>query len=139
MPSEAGVIEFKDAFAHRHPILENVYSVADVVKLMLEQPGDVSIQNRYYNGWTHDHYVTNVIVFSPNVRVIACALNAPGCLHDSTVAGYSDMYEKLEQMYEITGGRCIVDSAFCRARYPFLIKSGQDSLTRANTSRELRE
>ena len=36
------------------------------------------------------------------------------------------MYEKLEEVFNLTGGRVVVDSAFARGRHPFLIKSAQD-------------
>ncbi len=61
--------------------------------MTLQQAGDVIIQIRLYNGWTHEYYVSDVLVFAPNGREIACALNATGCLHDSTVAGYGDVYK----------------------------------------------
>jgi hypothetical protein len=35
------------------------------------------------------------------------------------------MYDKLEEQHELTGGKGVVDSAFSRGRYPFLIKSCQ--------------
>lgn len=83
--------EFKMAFRRRHSELCHVFCVADGLKLMHEQSGDVVIQNRFYNGWTHDHYVSNVLVFPPNGREIACALNAPGSCHDATVASTGDI------------------------------------------------
>ena len=85
------------------------------------------IQNRFYNGWTHEHYVSNITVFVPNDRVIACALNALGSFHDSTVAEYGDLYTELEKVFNKTGSKYIIDSAFWSSRYPFLVKSGSDS------------
>lgn len=35
------------------------------------------------------------------------------------------MYAKLEQVFQRSKGRVVVDSAFARARYPFLIKLSQ--------------
>lgn len=123
MPSDVEIARFKQAITNRHPRLQNVYCVADGVKLRLQQSGNAVIQNAFYNGWTHDHYVGNVLVFAPSGRIIACALNAPGCLHDSTIASYGDIYRKLREAYGRTGGLCVVDSAFAVARHPFLIKS----------------
>ena len=34
-----------------------------------------------------------------------------------------NIYEKLESIYNSTGGKCTVDSAFARNTYPFLVKS----------------
>eukprot|EP00171_Calliarthron_tuberculosum_P003036 IDg3036t1 len=56
MPTDNEVDEFKMAFERKYEHLQNVYCVADGLKLLLEQSGDVTIQNRYYNGWQHDHY-----------------------------------------------------------------------------------
>jgi len=68
----------------------------------------------------------NVFVFVPSGVVVACAFNAPGSMHDSTIAEWGSIYEKLKNAFERTGGTCVVDSAFSRGRYPFLIKSAQD-------------
>jgi hypothetical protein len=46
-------------------------------------------------------------------------------MHDSTVASYGRVYEKLEHSYLTTGTKTCVDSAFNIAGGPFLIKSSQ--------------
>ena len=112
----------------RYSMLEDVYCVADGLKLRLEQAGDYIIQNMFYNGWKHDHYVGNVIVFAPNGLFITCALNAPGAMHDSSIADWGGVYRKLETIFNACGGRCVVDSAFAKGQFPFLIKSSQDYL-----------
>lgn len=136
MPTETEVQAFKDAFKQKYHTLEEVYSVADGLKLLLEQSQDFVVQNMFYNGWTHDHYVSNVLVFAPNGTVIACAINAPGSMHDSVVSEWGNIYTKLGLEHEKHGGKCVVDSAFCRNSYPFLIKSSQDE-TRAKDAREV--
>ncbi|KAE8966495.1 hypothetical protein PF010_g28358 [Phytophthora fragariae] len=80
----------------------------------------------FYNGWTHDHYVSNVFVFSPQGLIIARTLNAPGCMHDSQIAEWGSVYAKLEEVFRATGGQVVVDSAFSETTYGFLLKSGQD-------------
>jgi len=137
MPNDNDIATMQAAFQERHPALSDGYGVADGLKLLLQQSGNIIIQNRFYNGWTHDHYVSNVFVFSPLGKIIACAINAPGCLHDSTIAGYGDIYDKLEEAYNRTGGKCVVDSAFARARYPFLIKSGTQASASARNAEEV--
>ena len=52
-------------------------------------------------------------------------MNVPGCIHDSMVADWGKNYEKLENVYVRTGGKCTVDSAFSKRHAPFLIKSSQ--------------
>lgn len=116
----------QDAIADKYPLLGDVYAVADGLKLYLEQSGDTVIQNMFYNGWTHDHYVSNVFVFSPSGLIVACAINAPGSMHDSQICDWGGIYDRLESMHKKSGGKVVVDSAFCRGSYPFLIKSAQD-------------
>lgn len=126
MPTATDVERFQTAFRTKYSMLKDVYCVADGLKLYLEQSGDYIIQNMFYNGWKHDHYVSNVFVFSPDGAVIACAINAPGSMHDSTVAEWGKIYNKLKEAFDEHGGQCVVDSAFSRTHYPFLIKSAQD-------------
>ncbi|KAE9159250.1 hypothetical protein PF004_g31610 [Phytophthora fragariae] len=110
----------------------------DGLKLNLQQAHDPVLQNAFYNGWTHGHYVSNVLVFTPYGVITACALNAPGAMHDSLIAEWGGVYEKLEHVYETTGARCVVDSAFSKGDYPFLIKSARDHLANNPSSSELR-
>ena len=57
MPTNSEVEQFKRAFQEKHSLLAHVYCVADGLKLHLQQAGDCVIQNMFYNGWTHGHYV----------------------------------------------------------------------------------
>jgi hypothetical protein len=50
-----------------------------------------------------------------NGTIWICRLNAPGMMHDSTLADYGNIYEKLEHVFEETGGKEAVDLAFCLA------------------------
>ena len=50
-------------------------------------------------------------------------MNAPGSIYDSQIAVLGGVYAKLENMFQKTGGRCVVDSAFAKGDYPFLIKA----------------
>ena len=63
-------------------------------------------QDRYYNGWTHSHYVSAVIVivfcsdgavivFCPDGTIPIVAYNVPGSVHDSMIAEWGGVYEKL--------------------------------------------
>ena len=81
------------------------------------------VQNRFYNGWVGDHYIGAVFVFCPDGTIPICCYNVPGTVHDSNIAIIGNIYNKLEAMYNLTGGKCTVDSAFARNNYPFLIKS----------------
>lgn len=47
-------------------------------------------------------------------------------MHDSTISEWGNVYSKLKGIHDRTGGLCVVDSAFSKGFYPFLIKSSQD-------------
>jgi len=70
-------------------------------------------------------------------HIIICAVNAPGSVHDSTLAEWCDMYGKLETIYKRTGGVCCLDSAFSAASSPYLLKSSGD-VTKAKSPTEVR-
>ena len=81
-------------------------------------------QNQYFNGLTHGHCVNSLFVFGPDGKIYIFVLNAPGTFHDSTMADYH-VYDSLEQIYQRTGCKVVVDSAFGSGKRDFLIKSSQ--------------
>jgi hypothetical protein len=98
----------------------------DGLKITLEQSGDALIQEEYYNGWTHDHYVSSVICFCPDGTIPIVFVNVPGAVHDSQIADYGNIYDKLELVYQRDGAKCTVDSAFGNVTREYLIKSSQE-------------
>jgi hypothetical protein len=99
----------------------------DGLKITLEQSGDALIQEHFYNGWTHDHYVSSVLCFCPDRTIPIAYVNIPaGAVHDSQIANYGDIYDKLEIVYQRDGGQCTVDSAFGNVNREFLIKLLQE-------------
>jgi len=117
--------------------------VLDGCKLDIEASGNESIQRRFYNGWTHGHYVSNLFVFAPDGTIVACVLNCPGSVHDSMVGNYcldkygKTIYDKLGSVYNRVGGRTVTDSAFCAKHHKFILKSSQNDLN--DGSREKRQ
>jgi hypothetical protein len=83
------------------------------------------MQNAYYNGWLHDHFVNAVFVFVPSGTIVACTLHEPGSWHDSFIAQNGGLYDKLDEVFHSTGGRCVVDTAFSQVRCPYLVKSSE--------------
>jgi hypothetical protein len=98
----------------------------DGLKLFLQQTADTKVQARFYNRWTHGTYVTSVFVFCPDGTITIAFFDVPGAVHDSQVAHWGRIYDKLEHVYNETGGKCTVDSAFGKVNRPFLIKLSQD-------------
>jgi len=126
IPSSEKIEEYKEMVRNRHPFLTDVWCTMDGLKITLEQSGDALIQERFYNGWTHDHYVSSVLCFCPDGTIPIAYVNIPGAVHDSQIADYGDIYDKLETVYQRDGGQCTVDSAFGNMNREFLIKSSQE-------------
>jgi hypothetical protein len=128
IPSEEIIALYQEAVGAIYPLLSDVWSTMDGLKLYLQQLGNTDIQARYYNGWTHGHYVTSIFVFCPDGTIPITLFNVPGSVHDSQVAHWGRVYDKLGDVFDDTGGKCTVDSAFGKVNRPFLIKSSQDYL-----------
>jgi hypothetical protein len=131
MPSIEEIRDYQEIVRRLYPSLNGVWFVMDKLKLYLQQCGVGPIQACFYSGWQHYHYVSNIFAFAPSGLIVCCSINAPGCMHDSSVADYGKVYDKLEQQYVVTGGKGVVDSAFSRRRHGFLIKSSQTVATNA--------
>jgi len=63
IPSVEEIESFKEAFG---VLLNDCWTTMDGLKLYLQSAGHADIQEKYYNGWTHDHYGTSVFCFCPN-------------------------------------------------------------------------
>jgi hypothetical protein len=98
----------------------------DGLKLMLEQIGDALIQEQFYNGWMHNHYVMSVMCFYPDGTIPIVFCNIPGAVHDSQVADYGEIYNKLELVYLQDNAKCTVDSGFGNVSRQFFIKLLQE-------------
>jgi hypothetical protein len=66
IPSVDEIESLKAAFAVQHPLLNDCWAMMDSLKLYLQQVGSGEIQECFYNGWTHDHYLTSVFCFCPD-------------------------------------------------------------------------
>jgi hypothetical protein len=122
-------IHYKATFGEQHPfLLHDCWGTIDGLKLYLQQAGNKEIQEQFYNGWTHDHYVTSVFCFCPDGTIPIPFFNVPGSVHDRQVAELGKIYSKLEHVFETMGGECCVDSAFGCIERHFLLKLGQHHL-----------
>ncbi len=90
--------------------LGDVWGTCDGLNLCFEQSISQWIQRMFYIGCLHGHFILNVFVFAV----------------DGTIPG---VYDKFERVFEATGGKVIVDSAFKLRNNPFLIRTTQ-TLTR---------
>jgi hypothetical protein len=112
MPSEEEVNDFIEAINMKYPALPNCWGAMDGLKVRLEKAGNSQIQNIFFNGWTHDHYISILFLFSPDGKIRACYMNAPGTMHDSTIANWGALYEKVDDLYTSRGAKIVVDLAF---------------------------
>ena len=126
MGSDEKIRLWKGAIAAKYPDLNNVYLAVDGLKLRLQKSGDDRVQNYFYNGWTSNQYISNLFAFAPDGTIPAYVLDAPRSHHDSTVADFGGIYTLLTDVYDCNGGKVVMDSAFARAEYDFIIKSGQE-------------
>jgi hypothetical protein len=112
MPNNDEIDSFIAAICAKYPALRNCWGAMDGLKLRVERSGHHQIQNIFFNGWTHDHYVSNLFLLSPDGKIRACYINAPGTMHDSLMASQGGIYSKIDALFAERGAMIDVDSAF---------------------------
>ena len=115
---------FQSLIAEKYPNVSEAWAAVDGLKLEFERPGKDMVQNTFFNGWTHGHYINSVFVFSPDGKIRMCLINAPGMFHDSAMSDYG-IYEGMERVYLATGEKVVADSAFNVGKREYIIKSAQ--------------
>ena len=70
--------------------------------------------------------MTSVICFCLDGTIPIVFCNIPGTVHNSQVADYGYIYDKLELVYLQDGAKCTVDSAFGNVSREFSINSSQE-------------
>jgi hypothetical protein len=70
MPTIQQVRVFKEVIRGKYPSLVHCWGALDGVKIGIQKPSDDMKQSHFYNGWTHDHYVTNLFLFTLVVFVL---------------------------------------------------------------------
>ena len=124
LPSLSKIRFYQEVIGLKYPLCSDVWAAADGLKLLIQKAEDDLKQSYHYNGWKSGHYINCVFVFCPDGKIAICVLNAPGTYHDSTMADYG-IYEGMEKIYELCGGKVVVDSAFKIADAEYLVKSCQ--------------
>jgi hypothetical protein len=139
IPSAKEIKSFKEAFAAQHPLLTHCWASMDGLKLFLQQSGNAEIQEHYYNGWMHDHYVTSKFCFFPDGTIPIAFFDVPGLVHNSQVAEYGNIYGKLEDVFQLAGAKCCVDLAFGQVNREYLHKLSQDLFDSSALTRQERK
>ena len=125
MGSDEKIGLWVEAIAAKYPDLDNVYLAVDGLKQRLQKPGDDRVQNYIYNVWTSNQNINNLFAVAPNGIIATCVLDAPRLIQDSTVADFGGIYTLLTAVYDRNGGKVVMDSAYARADYDFILKSWQ--------------
>ena len=58
--------QFTHHIVERHNRLFGAFGFIDGLKLPVEESSDQDIENAMYNGWLHDHYISNILAFGPD-------------------------------------------------------------------------
>ena len=58
--------QFTHHIVDRHDRLFGAFGFIDGLKLPVEESSDQDIENAMYNGWLHDHYISNILAFAPD-------------------------------------------------------------------------
>ena len=66
MPTAPEIESFVSAVTAKYPALTNCWGAMDGLKIRLERAGNPRVQNLFFNGWTHNHYISNLFLFSPD-------------------------------------------------------------------------
>jgi hypothetical protein len=94
------------------PTILGSWCVWDGTKtLLIQKPGDESLQNAYYNGWLHSHLVSSVYVFVPSGSILACSWYDTSSLHVSYIVEYSGLYSSSQRVQVTARGKFMVNSA----------------------------
>ena len=136
MPTDDEVADFVGCITAKYPALTNCWGAMDGLKIRLERGGNSQVQSLFFNGWTHDHYISNLFLFSPDGKIRACYTNAPGAMHDSTLAKWGGIYEKVNELYRTRGAKVVVDSAFASEQCDSVYKSFQSNIDNQGNVRQ---
>lgn len=56
---------YMDLITNRHPCLNGAVASIDGLNLTAQTSKDIDIKNATYNGWLSEHFISSVLVFSP--------------------------------------------------------------------------
>lgn len=125
IPAAEKIKEYMEMVGNVYPELSDVWASMDGLKTSIQQAGSTTQQSYFYNGWKHSHFVTSVFCFCPDGTIPIAHMNLPGSTHDSTVADWGRIYDKLQSVHAETGAITAVDSAFRMRDAEYIIKSSQ--------------
>ena len=90
--------------------IPGIVAMVDGNKLRSYRSAEAELQNRDYNGWTHDTNRNILLVWDPWGKIVDAYVNYPGTFHDSKMAIWGGFYDHVVKFPD--GYRCCCDSAF---------------------------
>jgi hypothetical protein len=93
------------------------------LEIKIKATSNLLVQVTYYNGWKMDQYLYILFVFASDGKIMFCMLTALGSLRDSTMTEWSNLYQVLNAVWKIIGGKFSMDSAFASKNNPAVIRS----------------
>lgn len=115
-PTEAEMKESSLALMKNRPngrMMKGIFAVVDGGRVPCAHYTDCDMQNAYYEGYTGNVEVTNLLVFNFFGEIIHAGVNFPGSWHDSKLASLSGLiYPKLSDEMTPHGYAILGDSAF---------------------------
>ncbi|KAI0635272.1 hypothetical protein C8Q77DRAFT_693631 [Trametes polyzona] len=64
-PSPRKMRYYSDLITRRLPLLVGAFGTVDGLNLAVQVSSDEDVENATYNGWLHDHFISNIICFCP--------------------------------------------------------------------------
>jgi hypothetical protein len=77
----------------RHPLLTGAFASIDGLNLPVQTSEDEDIENATYNGWKSDHFVSSVLVFSPQGKHLLRVRIPYLCAQPSTRSHHSSSHK----------------------------------------------
>lgn len=115
-PTEVEMKDSSDNLTNNRPngqLMRGIFGVVDGGRLPCADYDNSDLQNAYYEGYTGNVEVTNLLVFNFFGEVIHAAVNYPGSWHDSKLASVSGLiFPKLGDDMTPPGFAILGDSAF---------------------------
>eukprot|EP00171_Calliarthron_tuberculosum_P005428 IDg5428t1 len=113
-------------------LMKGIFAVVDGGRIPCADYVDADMQNAYYEGYTGNVEVTNLLVFNFFGEIIHAGVNFPGSWHDSKLAVLSGLiYPKLGDDFTPPGYAILGDSAFASS-----MRVGGGKIVRARKQNE---
>ena len=70
LPTSDEVRVYQSAIGVKYSNVAEVWAAANGLNLVIQAVGKGNAQNKYYNGYTHGHYINIAFVFSPDRKYV---------------------------------------------------------------------